>query len=370
MRLQKRLGILVAVMVWTVAQPLHAEIKPTGKMRSAASDEITSSPKPNLAEAVQRSAEPQDSACDNEPQGAAEGSVARNSKTQRVARLNEALIARARNGDASAAWRAALASFRGECRSPNYNEMAAYMQLAYQAGHACATGALGLMTARGWGVQRDLPQARELIERSIQAGCNRAYYWSWLADESAPNPGARERARSHLTQGADRNEGHSLNALAVQREVDNQRDEARKLYLRAANAGNATARLNLARLARYFAQSSEKPSIASLQQRAQGGEAQAQYLLARRFHQGDGISPNYVQALKWYEQAAAKGNAPAREMMQLVQARLGGAALANPSLVNLAIMSDLAYVDLAQDELNKKRGVAQPIEDTDPFAHL
>jgi TPR repeat protein len=359
--------LMALVMALLLASgPVLAEIKVANKSRVEA-EPVLASTGPSTPASLE-SAGSKDSACDS--QAAIEGSSVRSNTAQRAPRLDEALAARARAGDASAAWRAALASFRGECRAPNYSEMAAYVQIAHQAGHACATGALGLMTARGWGLQRDMPQARELIERSIQAGCSRAQYWSWLADESAPNPGARERARSYLAQGADRNDGHALNALAVLRESEGQRDDARKLYLRAANAGNATARQNLARLARYFSQSTEKPSIASLQRRATGGEAQAQYLLARRFHQGDGISPNYVQALKWYEQAAAKGNAAAREMMQLVQARLGNVAMAQPMNANLALMSDLAYVDLAQDELNKKRGITQPIEDTDPFTLL
>ena len=299
-----------------------------------------------------------------------EGSAVRGGVMQ-AARLDDALAARARAGDAPAAWRAALASFRGECRSPNFGEMAAFMQIAHQAGHACASGAYGLMHARGWGVRRDLPQARELIERSIQAGCARAYFWGWLIDESAPNPRSRERALSSLGQGADRNDGHALNALAILSEIDERRDEARRLYLRAANTGNATARLNLARLAKYFAQSSEKPRLASLQERAQSGDAQAQFQLARRLHQGDGVSPNYVQALKWYSQSAAKGNAASLEMLQLIQSKLGSTTPVHTNVsINVAVMSDLAFVDLARDEFNKRRGISQPIEDTDPFAAL
>lgn len=288
--------------------------------------------------------------------------VAKASKNKRVVRLDTVLVAQARAGDAQAAWRVALATFRGDCAASNYGQALGFVQIAAQAGHACATGAWGLMLVRGWGVARDLPQARELLERSAQAGCKRAYYWSWLADELAARPLTRERALARLMQGTDSGDGHALNALAVVREIDGQRDEARKLYLRAANAGNATARTNLARLARYFSQSTEKPSLASLSQRAEAGESQAQYLLARRFHQGDGVSINYVQALKWYQQSAQKGYPASREMLTLVQARLGNGAPPAKAL------GDLSMVDLTSDEVNKKRGVTQPIEDTDPFA--
>jgi uncharacterized protein len=292
------------------------------------------------------------------------GAIGRASKNKRAARLDTALVAQARTGDASAAWRAALATFRGDCAASNYGQALGFIQIAAQAGHACATGAWGLMLVRGWGVSRDLPQARDLLERSAQAGCKRSYYWSWLADELAARPQTRERALAKLMQGADLGDGHALNALAVVREIDGQRDDARKLYLRAANAGNATARTNLARLARFFSQSTEKPTVASLSQRAEAGEPQAQYLLARRLHQGDGTSVNFVQALKWYQLSAQKGNPAAREMLALLQARLAnGTAPAT-------VLANLSMVEVNSDELNKKRGVTQPIEDTDPFAGI
>lgn len=303
--------------------------------------------------------------CEMQNEGISEfGAIAKTGKSRQTARLDPALLAQARAGDASAAWRAALASFRGDCSASNYGQTLGFVQTAANAGHACATGAWGLMLVRGWGVVRDLPQARELLEKSAQAGCKRAHYWSWLADEASARPQSRERALGQLVQGADLGDGHALNALGVVREINAQRDDARALYVRAASAGNATARTNIARLARYFSQSTEKPSLAVLTQRAKAGQAQAQYLLARRFHQGDGVAVNYVQALSWYQQAAQKGNPAAREMLALVQARLDNAT--SPAVV----LAGLSMIDINSDELNKKRGVMQPIEDTDPFAGL
>lgn len=303
--------------------------------------------------------------CEMQNDGISEfGAIAKTGKSRQTARLDPALLAQARAGDASAAWRAALASFRGDCSASNYGQTLGFVQTAANAGHACATGAWGLMLVRGWGVVRDLPQARELLEKSAQAGCKRAHYWSWLADEASARPQSRERALGQLVRGTDLGDGHALNALGVVREINAQRDDARALYVRAASAGNATARTNLARLARYFSQSTEKPSLAALTQRAKAGQAQAQYLLARRFHQGDGVAVNYVQALSWYQQAAQKGNPAAREMLALVQARLDNAT--SPAVV----LAGLSMIDINSDELNKKRGVMQPIEDTDPFAGL
>ena len=276
-------------------------------------------------------------------------------------RVDAALVQQARSGDPQSAWRVALLLFRGECSPPNYGQILDFIQIAAQAGHACATGAVGLALARGWAAERDLPQARELLERSAQAGCKRAYYWSWLTDELAARPQIRARAMSLLTQGADAGDGHALNALAVVREIEGQRDEARKLYARAAGAGNATARTNLARLARYFSRSTEKPKIASLSQRAEAGDPQAQFQLARRFHQGDGVPADYVTALKWYQRAAGKAHPAAREMLALIQVRLGHGDSPGRAFASLAL------IDLKNDELNMQRGVTQPIEDVDPL---
>jgi uncharacterized protein len=365
MLLARKLAVCCAFTSFAmVAQVSYAELKPAPTQSVSAPNVFAQPQMPNPTYTNAQDTNPSadcETASDSEAQL---GAIAKASKNKRPARLDTALVAQARAGDAQAAWRVALATFRGDCAASNYGQALGFIQIAAQAGHACATGAWGLMLVRGWGVSRDLPQARDLLERGAQAGCKRAYYWSWLADELVARPQTRERALARLMQGADLADGHALNALAVVREIDGQRDEARKLYLRAANAGNATARTNLARLARYFAQSSEKPSLTSLSQRAEAGEPQAQYMLARRLHQGDGTSVNYVQALKWYQQSAQKGYPAAREMLALLQARLANGA------PEAKVLADLSMVEVNSDELNKKRGVTQPIEDTDPFAGI
>ncbi len=334
----------------------HAELKPAAPLEGSAL--ATGS---LLAAGSAQRTQPSD--C--EPPTARSGGIdaaAAQGKSKHSPRVDDVLVSQARGGDAQAAWRVALVLFRGDCSALNYGQVLSFVQIAAQAGHACGIGAMGLMLARGWGIERDLPEARELLERSAKAGCRRAYYWSWLADELAARPQLRARALVQLTQGADAGDGHALNALAVVREIDGQRGDARQLYSRAASAGNATARTNLARLARYFSQSSEKPSVALLSRLAEGGDALAQFQLARRLHQGDGVPTDYVKALKWYKRAADKKNPAAREMLALIQARLGSGELPEK------VLSSLAMVDLTNDELNKQRGVTQPIEDTDPFA--
>jgi TPR repeat protein len=262
-------------------------------------------------------------------------------------------------------WRRAIDSFQGRCGARNYGKTLAHLQQAALAGNACALGAWGLLLGNGWGTARDLVGARERLVRSGQSGCRRAGYWAWWIDAASAQPAVRERALVELEASASQGDGHALNALGTVRERMGERSLAADLYQRSAAAGNGTARQNLARLARMEARSGARPSVADLGERAKAGEPQAQYLLARRLHQGDGVATNYALALGWYQKAAQQGQPAAREMLILIHARLapsGGR--------DVAVLRDLALVELRSDEVNKARGIKQPIEDEDPLAGL
>lgn len=266
---------------------------------------------------------------------------------------------------AQAHWRYAVARFNGQCPPRNHTEAATHFQLAAQAGHVCALGAWGLMRVRGWGTLRSPAQGREQLLEAAQSGCARAWYWAWLAEGSFARPEVHARTEAGLALGAADGDGHALNALGSVREVAGERELARQLYEQARAAGNTTAQHNLARLARLAARDAQRPTHAMLDAQAERGDASAQYGLARRFHQGDGVAVNYVQALAWYQKAALQGHIAARNMLALVQARMGSA---QPG--DLTALAELAGLELTSDELNKPRGVAQPIEDEDPFAGL
>ena len=53
-------------------------------------------------------------------------------------------------------------------------------------------------------------------------------------------------------------------------------------------------------------------TLQALTQRAQSGDAQAQYLLAESYYRGEGVKRDYRTALKWYRQAADNGDADAQ----------------------------------------------------------
>lgn len=266
---------------------------------------------------------------------------------------------------ADAAWALAQERLRGVCRPANYQEAALAMKSAADAGHPCASGALGLMIGQGRGMPRDTAAARELLQTSAGRGCVRAPYWTWLVLKASGRPATQQKASEQLEVGAALDDGHALNALGALREAAGQRDEARILYLRAVAFGNLTARQNLARLQRHFSRVSERPGLGELVRHADQGDAQATYLLARRLHEGDGVAANHVEALQRYQRAAQLGHAAAREMLDLIHARNGPIGPLRP-----AVMAELSRVELRSDELNKTRGLTQPIEDDDPLAGL
>ncbi len=58
-----------------------------------------------------------------------------------------------------------------------------------------------------------------------------------------------------------------------------------------------------------------KDDLASLRQRADAGDAQAQYALGDRYYRGIGVAQNYTQALFLYRKSAGQGFAPAQNQL-------------------------------------------------------
>jgi hypothetical protein len=53
-------------------------------------------------------------------------------------------------------------------------------------------------------------------------------------------------------------------------------------------------------------------SLFELEKRAQSDDPEAQYLLAEKYYDGDGVEQSYKEAFKWYSLAAAKGHIVAK----------------------------------------------------------
>ena len=52
----------------------------------------------------------------------------------------------------------------------------------------------------------------------------------------------------------------------------------------------------------------ESGEVRQLRERAEGGDANAQYALGCLYYEGQGVPQDYDEALAWYRKAAAQGN--------------------------------------------------------------
>jgi uncharacterized protein len=87
--------------------------------------------------------------------------------------------------------------------------------------------------------------------------------------------------------------------------------------------------LSLSCLLWSFGRASKAPSaksLKSLRERAQRGDAIAQFLLGVKYDLGQGVVQDVAEAARWYRKAAEQGYAPAQVALGLMYALGGGMA--------------------------------------------
>jgi uncharacterized protein len=62
----------------------------------------------------------------------------------------------------------------------------------------------------------------------------------------------------------------------------------------------------------------QKYGVDKLIQKAEAGDAQAQYELAELYYQGQEVEENFNESLKWFERAADQGHPEARAELGLM----------------------------------------------------
>lgn len=148
-------------------------------------------------------------------------------------------------------------------------------------GDVAAQYNLGLMYARGEGVERDYKEAAK-----------------WLH-----NPAAQGYELAQITLG----EIYYAGGKGVAQDYR----EAASWYLKAAEQGNALAQHRIGEMyaeekgVRYSPREAEK----WLRKAAEGGDAQLQFELGERYANGKGIPHNAKEAERWFRAAASQGNA-------------------------------------------------------------
>ena len=192
----------------------------------------------------------------------------------------------------------------------------------------------------------DPSTARQAVDRLRPHHRARALYLQWLLDRrlqplavrfNGPEGVSQLRLplRDMLERAAAEGDTQARIELGIEAVVNGELKVARKYFQAAArNSLAATANLELL----------DQEEVRMAQRAAAGTPTEAEQLFenARRAHRGVGAPPNYGQALRLYQAAAAQGSEAARRMLALITSRLLPDGSVNP-----AWMAQLAWMDTA-----------------------
>jgi uncharacterized protein len=264
-----------------------------------------------------------------------------------------------------------------------------------------ANWVLGLLALHGIGMAQDPLQALSRFQRARQLGFRLASAGlAWCAIDGCdgvPEPAAGRRwvaalrasnpARALYLEWVIDEKLAGLDRIAPRSPRAGAADVAEpEKLVRAAQAGDAQALLELgfirtqrgmldAALAAFRSSASASPAAAAnakliserLQAQSESHEeptGQQLYEQARRFHRGEGVPPNYAEAIKLYRQAADQGSVPARRMLQMI---LNGRTA--DGQINIAWVAQLASLDPSQGGGTAMRPVSSaPALQRDPTA--
>ena len=249
-------------------------------------------------------------------------------------------------------------SYRAELKSPSktaeaYRDAMAAWREAAAENHPRAYGALAWMRLKGLGEPADVVEAEMLAERALALGAPRANtLLSLVLAETATD----ENALAALEQEADRGDGVALNELGVITESGRfqapNTEAAKSYYRRSAALGVDAGRRNLQRL------TSPEPTRAEvaerradlLRQSALSTGRRATYELGVMAHRGDGMTPDYMEALRLYRLSASRGEPRAQAMLSLIFSR------SQDGTLDATWMRELALVSRYRPDLDVRAG--------------
>jgi uncharacterized protein len=234
------------------------------------------------------------------------------------------------HGNAQAQYKIGLMYYSGEGVTQNPAEAARWFRRAADQGSPDAQHYLGMMYEDGNGVPKDLAEAAKWIRKAAEQGS--MYAQRDLASKYYHGEGVaqdRTEAAKWLGKAADQGESVSQSLLGdmyskgegvpqnnilaykwLSLSADRFPDNAKKI-------SNIAAKMTpdqvaeAEKLGRAFNQPNEDALGAYLLAKAQGGDAQAQMKLGTMYLQGQGVTQDFREAVKWLRLAADRGNTEA-----------------------------------------------------------
>ena len=233
------------------------------------------------------------------------------------------LLEKAGRGDAEAMFKLSICFENGESIAKDLSEALHWIRKAAEQGHLQAQYKLALDYENGTGVRADFSEAAKWYRKAAEQGHVEAQYKLALAYENGYG----------ITQ--DLSEAVKwYHKAAEQGYVEASRHLQSAEVLLAAQNGNAEAQYNLAlayengngmtkdlsEAVKWYRKAAEqghagaqkKLKTAELLLNAQNGNAEAQYKLAQAYEKGSGVTKDLTEAMAWYHKAAEQGHAEAQ----------------------------------------------------------
>ena len=252
---------------------------------------------------------------------------------------------------ANAAWIMGLLTLHGRGLPADVKRAKSWFQIAWQQGEKMASAGLAWCEMVGCGMPPDLAKARYWRTQLSKVNRGRALYFEWLArTKSAPldlqndadAKSAIDQIPHHklLVEAANAGDIHAHIELGIESAAKNQLNEALQHFVFAEK--NSSIVSNNASHIR--AEIIDAKSIAA---RPQSGLdrnelAESSWLQARRYHRGEGIPINYVEAIRLYRKAADLGHLQAKKMLDLIFSQS-----LDSGTINIFWMQRLSRVDVS-----------------------
>ncbi len=239
----------------------------------------------------------------------------------------------AKKGDPEAMFNLGVMYAKGDGVEKDPAKACQWYEKAAEAGHAGAMFNLGVMYAKGDGVEKDPAKARQWWQKAAEAGHAGAMFNLGLmyakgdGVEKAP-----AKARQWWEKAAEKGHVGAMFILGFIYEkgegVEKDPLKARQWYEKAAEAGDVQTMVYVALMYALGQGGDRDPQNARrwFKQAAKKGDMTAMFLLGMMYATGEGGQQDFGEARKWLEKAAEQGNPKAMFRLGVMYCRGEGVA--------------------------------------------
>jgi len=252
---------------------------------------------------------------------------------------------------ANAAWIIGLLTLHGRGLPTDVRRAKSWFQIAWQQGEKMASAGLAWCEMVGCGMPPDLAKARYWRTQLSKVNRGRALYFEWLARaQSAPlglpnevdAKSTIDKIPHHklLLEAANAGDIHAHIELGIESAAKNQLDEALQHFVYAEqNSSIVSSNAN-----HIKSEIDQAKSLIKLQKSSLNNVelAESNWQQARRYHRGEGIPINYVEAIRLYRKAADLGHLQAKKMLDLIFSQS-----AETGAINIFWMQRLSRIDVS-----------------------